>query len=261
MISSLSTVLATSSSDVYWGLKFFTTPAAQGVTTGHGGSTSTNRCYVSSGVEVAVGPDNAETINDQITQAGTSSSTPTRLAIAAAAAYLDTLKDTNPKYILLATDGEPNCAPDLRDNTASDLTATTKAIQDAAAAGYKVFVIGVGPEASNLTALAQAGGTDRFYSASTPEELSNALETIVGTVAPGCSYPLTSAVANPNALGVYLDKVLVPQNSTDGWSLDGSNTTVTFNGSYCDDLTSGKKKLVEIFLPCKPTDPLPPIIQ
>jgi Mg-chelatase subunit ChlD len=261
MISSLSTVLSTSPSDVYWGLKFFTTPAAQSTNTGRGGSTNTNRCYVSSSVEVTVAPGNAETINSQITQAGTSSSTPTRLAIAAAVTYLDTLKDTNPKYILLATDGEPNCAPGATDNTASDLAATTTAVQDAAAAGYKVFVIGVGPEAANLTALAQAGGTDHFYSASTPEELSSALSTIVGTVAAGCTYPLTSAVSNPNTLGVYLDKALVPQNSTDGWSLDGSNTTVTFNGNYCNDLTSGKKKLVEIFLPCKPTDPLPPIIQ
>jgi hypothetical protein len=257
MISSLKTVLETSPVDVYWGLKFFTSPA----TPGNGGTTAT-RCYVSAGVEVAVGPDNAATIQTQITQAGTASSTPTRLAIEAAVTYLDGLTDDNSKYILLATDGEPNCAPGASNTSNSDLEATTTAVQNAAAAGYKVFVIGVGPEASNLTALAQAGGTDHFYSASTPEELSSALTTIVGTVAAGCTYPVESTkVVDPNAIGVYLDKALVPQSNTDGWSIDSGNSTITIHGSYCADLTSGKKSMVQIFLPCKAADPIPPILQ
>ena len=32
------------------------------------------------------------------------------------------------------------------------------------------------------------------------------------------------------------------------------------HGSYCDDLKSGKKTQVEIFLPCKPSDPIPSVI-
>lgn len=258
MISSLTTVLEASPADVYWGLKFFTSPTT---TTGGRGTTS-NRCYVADGVEVAVAPDNATTIQTRIAQAGTASSTPTRLAIEAAVTYLDGLTDDNSKFILLATDGEPNCAPEASNTSDSDLEATTTAVQNAAAAGYKVFVIGVGPEASNLTALAQAGGTDHFYSASTPAELSSALTTIVGTVAAGCTYPVESTkVVDPNAIGVYLDKALVPQSGTDGWSIDSSNTTITIHGSYCDDLTSGEKNLVQIFLPCKAADPIPPVLQ
>lgn len=251
MISSLTTVLDTSSADVYWGLKFFTSPA------GANGSA----CYVSSGVEVAVAPNNAATIQAQINEAGTSSYTPTRVAIETAVTYLDTVTDSNPKYILLATDGEPNCAPGVSDTRAADLEATIEAAQAAADAGYKVFVIGVGPEVGNLTAMAVAGGTTDFYPATTPEQLSEALESIVGTVAAGCTYPVgATEVVNPNAIGVYLDKALVPQSATDGWSIDATNTTITLNGSYCASVTSGEKSVVQIFLPCKATDPLPPVL-
>jgi len=253
MTSSLATVLASSPTDVHWGLKFFTTP-----------STSTTRtsgsCTVSSGVEVAVAPNTASAIETQISQAGTASSTPTRTAIEAAVAYLKTLTDGNPRYILLATDGEPNCAPGASNTSNSDLAGTITAIQAAAAAGYKVYVIGVGPETGNLTDLAVAGGTNHFYPATTPAELSNALTTIVGTVSAGCSYQIGGSSTNSSAIGVYLDKSLIPQGSTDGWSLDSAKTTITINGTYCDDLKSGKKTLVEIFLPCNASDPIPTVI-
>jgi hypothetical protein len=84
--------------------------------------------------------------------------------------------------------------------------------------------------------MAQAGGTEHFYSASTPAELSSALSTIVGTVAAGCIYPLTSPVANPNALGVYLDKSLVPQSTTEGWIFDAHKRNDSASkGAYGDE--------------------------
>jgi hypothetical protein len=258
MLSSLETVLSNSPPDVYWGLKFFTSPAT--TTTTGGRPPTTSACYVAPGVEVPVKSDNASAIQDRIIQAGTASSTPTRTAIETAVTYLDSVADGNPKYILLATDGEPNCTPGSTSTSTSDLAGTIEAVGRAAAAGYKVFVIGVGPEAANLTEIAQAGQTEHFYSASTPEELSSALGTIVGTVAAGCNYQFDTPTANPNAIGVYIDKSLVPQSSTDGWTYDASTTTIQINGSYCTDLTSGAKKRVEIYLPCKPDEPLPPVI-
>ena len=249
MISSLNTVLSTASTDVLWGLKFFTTPTTGG--RGGGGS-----CNLSAGVEVPIAANDAATIQAQIQAAGTANSTPTRLALEAAVTYLRNVADTNPKYILLATDGEPNCAPGASSTSASDLPATITAAQNAAAAGYKVFVIGVGPEAANLTSIAQAGGTDHFYPATTPAELTAALASIVGTVAAGCTYPVgATKVSDPNAIGVYVDKALVPQSATDGWSIDAANTTITFNGTYCADLKSGTKQQVQIYLPCAGTSP------
>ena len=49
MVTSLTTVLDTSSADVYWGLKFFTTPSSFG--------TTSQKCFVSDGVEVPGGDE------------------------------------------------------------------------------------------------------------------------------------------------------------------------------------------------------------
>jgi hypothetical protein len=114
----------------------------------------------------------------------------TRLAAAvdASVAYLNTVNDGNSKYILLATDGEPNCVSGATTAAGadSDLPATVTAVQNAAKSGYKVLVIGVGPEATSLTSLAEAGGSDKSYSALSPDVLSNALASIVGTVVASC---------------------------------------------------------------------------
>lgn len=260
--TSLGKVLSSSSTDLNWGLKFFSTPATVTATGGRGGGgMGTGSCTVSAGVEVAIGAGNASTIVSRIDAAGTASSTPTRAAIDAAVAYLKTVNDGNSKFILLATDGEPNCGSDSTSTTASDLPATVTAIESAAAAGFKVFVIGVGPEAANLTKLAEAGGTEKFYSALTPDDLSTALASIVTTVVAGCTYELPSTPATPDAVGVFIDKAVIPRDDAEGWSYEaGSSTTISIRGSYCDDLKSGKKTQVEIFLPCKPSDKIPTVI-
>jgi hypothetical protein len=256
--TSLGKVLSSSESGLNWGLKFFSSPATG---TGGRGGTTTSSCYVSAGVEVAVGPGNATKIASSIDAAGTASSTPTRAAIDAAVAYLKSVNDGNSKYILLATDGEPNCPSESSGTSTTDLPATITAVQNAASAGYKVFVIGVGPEAANLTSLAQAGGTEKFYSALSPDDLSNALASIVTTVVAGCTYELPSTPATPEAVGVFIDKSVIPKDDAEGWGYEaGSNTTITIRGSYCDDLKNGKKTQVEIFLPCKPSDPIPSVI-
>jgi hypothetical protein len=260
--SSLDKVLASSSNDLNWGLKFFSSPTtATTGTGGRGGTGTSSSCYVAAGVEVPVGPGNANTIQTRISTAGTASTTPTRAAVDAAVAYLKTVNDGNNKFILLATDGEPNCASGSSGTSTTDLPATVTAVENAVAAGYKVFVIGVGPEATNLTSLAQAGGTEKFYSALTPDALSGALASIVTTVAAGCTYELPSVPTAPDAVGVFVDKSLIPQDDSEGWSYEsGSSTTITIHGTYCDDLTSGKKTQVEIFLPCKMSDPIPTVI-
>lgn len=259
IISSLAKVLTSSSGDINWGLKFFSSPTGGGAAgPGAGGG----NCTVSAGADVAVGPGNADTIQTQINAIANGGYTPTRAAIDAAVAYLKTVSDGNNKVILLATDGEPNCpAGQGSSSTTSDLTATTTAVTNAAAAGFKVYVIGVGTETGNLTSLAQAGGTDKFYSALTPDDLSTALSSIVGTVAAGCTYTLPSTPVTPNAVGVYVDKTLIPQSDSDGWSYaPGTTTTIDIHGSICDDLTAGKKTLVEIFLPCQESEPIPTVI-
>ena len=66
--------------------------------------------------------------------------TPTTAAIKAAVAHLQTLPSPLPKHIVLATDGAPNCLGGT--SNAGDETNAIAAIQAAAAAGFKTFVIG-----------------------------------------------------------------------------------------------------------------------
>ena len=113
----------------------------------------------------------------------------TRDAVTTGAAYLAGVKDNNPKYILLATDGLPNCptgcAAMSRPNSACTQTdnpsedqAATQAIADALNNFHiKTFVIGVGNVATaqnTLNQFAMAGGLPQsgaatsYYAATDP---------------------------------------------------------------------------------------------
>ena len=121
------------------------------------------------------------------------------------------LKDTNPKYILLATDGEPNCAAGCAGNDCSttpnpaEEMESEMAVADAAAAGIKVFVVGIGNVASAVAVLnqmamnggeAQTGGATSYYAATDQAALATALNQIVGKVA-SCTLPLPGKPQDP----------------------------------------------------------------
>src|SRR5262249_20809033 len=119
-------VVTTTDTTVNWGLKFF--------------ADADNTCGVNNGVAVQVATGTGNAIVQQYqtpTKANggltNGSRTPTRAAVAAGAAYLMGLTDMNPRYILLATDGLPNCAAG-GSNTADDSGPATAAIAAAAAA-------------------------------------------------------------------------------------------------------------------------------
>jgi hypothetical protein len=253
MIQAMQTVLASSPTSIHWGLKFFSTP---GLTAGQG--TTPAGCVVLPGVEVPIGTANANDIVSSISVTEPNYNTPTRAAIETAAAYLATVNDGRSKYILLATDGQPNCAIDGEYPTSPDLPAALNAIAAANAAGIKVYIIGVGPSAGNLDEMAHRGGTGKFYPALSPQSLVAALNTIVGNVA-SCVYTIASTPPDPNNLGVYLDKQLVTQSASDGWTLGGSNSVI-FNGPTCDRIKAGAYQFVQVLFGCPGSSVLPPVI-
>ena len=238
--TSLQQVLAATPTGVQWGLKLFTSPK---------GST----CTVNQGADVPVGPNSAAQIQQTMSNTSPGNQTPTRAAVNAAAAYLNTLNDGLPHYILLATDGQPNCdpgtSPDVTDASVLD---TTGAITAAAAPGsdIKTFVIGIGPSPGNLTQFAIAGGTGAFFPATSPDALTQALTTIQGTVA-SCDFTMASEPPDPTNLGVYLDSTTkVPRDPSEGFSLGADGLTVTLHGSYCDGIKGGTYKVVQVFFGC-----------
>jgi hypothetical protein len=199
--------------------------------------------------------------------------TPTRDAISTGAAYLMSLSDTNKKYLLLATDGLPNCpagcsltnpssACTMTDNPAED-KAATDAVAAAAAAGYPTFVIGVGMTGADATlnamamagGMPQSGGATSFYSVTDTASLVNALNAILGRVA-SCKFDIGNApnsMTNVNFIDVYGDGTKIPQDTTHANGWDYTNTTHTsieVYGPTCNAITAGTITNVTVTFRC-----------
>ena len=149
------------------------------------------------GVNVVVKPMNGSkaSVTSAITAVATEGSTNTGPAIDAAI-KLPEMHDANRpgSYIVLVTDGEPNCAGNVGTET-SEPAYTIGAIKRAAAAGIKTFVIGFGAlpptDKAAMNQMAAAGlepytGTacngQQYYAAESNAALSAAITSIAGQI-------------------------------------------------------------------------------
>jgi hypothetical protein len=243
MTASLNQVLASSPVGVQWGLKFF-------------GSPNKPACTVDPGVEVTVGPNTAAKIQAAIAGTSPADNTPTMAAINAAVAYFGTVSDGLAHYILLATDGLPNCDP------GNSSTVTNTSIQDAAdaiaaalKAGIKTYVVGIGSSAGNLDNFAQAGGTGNYFPATSPDQLTAALGKIVVAVG-SCTFSLDKSPPDPNNVVVEFNgnhSLRPPRDTThtNGWDYTSSaDTGIQVYGSWCDGITNGTYTSTEILMAC-----------
>jgi len=191
--AAINQVVTATDTQVNWGLKFFADADAQ--------------CGVNAGAAVGVAPKTSGAIAAAITAStkanggvNMGSYTPTRKAVNAGTAYLTGVQDTNPKYLLLATDGLPNCPDNCNGNActntpnAAETAAVEASITAAQAAGFKTFVVGIatGTDQSANTALngfamaggeSQPGGATQYYSVTDTASLVTALNKIVGIIA------------------------------------------------------------------------------
>ena len=106
--------------------------------------------------------------------------------------------------------------------------------------------------------MASRGGTSKFYPALSPQALTAALNTIVGAVA-SCVYTMSSTPPDPTNLGVYLDKQLILESATDGWTLSAQDA-VTFHGPTCERIKAGAYKSVQVLFGCPDKSELPAVI-
>jgi hypothetical protein len=246
--SSLVTALASTLSStplLHWGLKLFSSPGA-------------DSCQVTSGVEIPIAADTIAAIQARMTATTPAGDTPTEAAITAAATYLKSQTDTNSKMLLLATDGKPNCGGSPPSVYEDDVTGTAEAITAAADAGFLVYVIGIGmsTSATNLDAFAQAGRTGKHYPAQSSDELTQALVSI--SKGASCTFALTATPPDPNQVAVYLDKNMVPQDPSNGWSFGANPQIVLFHGTFCDRVLSELSDSVQVLFSCG--EPLPPVL-
>jgi hypothetical protein len=237
---------------VNWGLMFF------GSVSGGG----TNSCNVGTTADVAPATMNAGPITAAIGRTMPATSTPTTLAIKNASAYLRGLKDTNPKYILLATDGIPTCGKAMcaagvvatGSQTQCDDANAIASVAQAFTDGIPTFVIGIATAGmdTTLSSMATAGGYPRmgadkpYYPVNSAAELTAALDAIknqVGTCFFGISAidPKMMKISGVNADGT-------PLNPGD-FTIVGT-TGVKLEGQACQDYTDGKLKNIEVQVDC-----------
>ncbi len=199
--------------------------------------------------------------------------TPTAAAIGVAAAYLATLADQNPKYLLLITDGAPNCtgnAGSVMLDPTNAAAATVNAVSAAAQAGYHTFVVGVGGTAATvqdlvLNQLALAGleprsplgGPPYYYLATDGVSLNLALQTVTGRVL-GCLLPLSAPPPAPDNVTIRVDGQVIAHDPshTSGWDYtDSRDVAVQLYGAPCDGFRQGTVGSVQIDLGCSPLPP------
>ncbi len=253
-VPAVNQVVLETNAQVHWGLKTF--PESQ----------DTEACSpetISDVIHIPIAENNAQVVVDAIlmtTDEG--DGTPTGDAIHAAVAYLDTLTTTNPKFILLATDGEPSCSPSGEGQDDARPYAVD-AISTALSAGYPTFVVGVATTKDSATealnSMAVAGGRPRddedlrYYLATTEAELVAALNAIVAGEIATCVFPLASKPPVVDNIAVKVNGVKVPQDTTktEGWDyVDAELTAVEVFGSWCDEIKNNASNTAEIIFGC-----------
>ena len=157
MTAAVTNVVQSTQGSVNWGVKYFP---------------DNDACDASMPPAVGIAPSNGAALADSLARTLPGGTTPTRDAITFGTTYLQSLTDTNPKFLLLATDGLPNCpigcaamatassVCSMTDNPNEDL-AVEEAVMAAAAQGIKTFVVGIGNVATaqnTLNLLAIDGG-------------------------------------------------------------------------------------------------------
>jgi Mg-chelatase subunit ChlD len=255
VVPAVNEVVTTTNASISWGLKAF--PEGEG-----------EECIaesVTSAVPVAIAPDNAAAVTMQVTAlTPEGNGTPTGDAVKAAVSYLKGLTTPNPKFILLATDGEPSCAGTSEGGT-NARTYAVQAVADAASAGIKTVVVGVATTKSSATQalndMAVAGQmpqessdptATKYYLASTKDELVRALTKITGQVS-NCVFNLTSKPPDPSNIAVEVDGQKAPQDTThsNGWDYVGDDyLQVEVFGSWCDGIKMATANSVNFVLGC-----------
>ena len=263
VVPTLDAVIASTDTSVLWGMKSFPEGSGSACVAGS----------VTNAIDVGIAAGNAAAVTGTInatTPAG--NGTPTGDAINAAVTYLKSLSDSNPKYVVLATDGEPSCAAiPSSENTSGAKTYAVTEITNAKAAGFPTFVIGIATsdtsDTATLNAMADAGGevpasasnplAPHFYLANNTATLTAALDSITGQIS-SCLFPLATPPPVPNdptKLGVYLGSAMtkIPNDPTmaDGWAYtDTNDTAVEVFGSWCTMIQAAGAGAVQIVYGC-----------
>ncbi|HKP55701.1 MAG TPA: vWA domain-containing protein [Polyangiales bacterium] len=251
VVPAVNQVIQATDTTISWGLKVF--PEGEG-----------DECIatsVTNHIDVELAAMNAAKVTGAVmatTPKG--NGTPTGDAVLQGLKYLQSLTDKNPKYILLATDGEPSC-PKPSDSARPH---AVQSIAMAASAGIHTFVLGVATTKKSATSvlndMAVAGMepraddpnplASRYYLANTKDQLASALQQITGQIS-GCTFNWDDPPPVPENIAVKVGGVKAPRDPKDGWDYSsGDHKSIEVRGSWCDKIKTSAKNVVEIIFGC-----------
>jgi hypothetical protein len=178
--------------------------------------------------------------------------TPTAATLEAARESLVlTPDDERERYVLLVTDGKPNCKLGAPNKYDPDEPATYDALDSLLAEGVRTFVIGyqTAEFASIMDTMAVHGGTQRHYAVESGDELQDAIKGVASSLAP-CSYELEKDAPGAEYVRVLIDGREVAYGAN-GFTVEGRRR-VLVQGAACDGLRDGKSHGVQVLVECQP---------
>ena len=188
-------------------------------------------------MDIQPGPYSGKNLGETLEDTFPGGGTPVAETIDNARAHFQS-NPANPygRYLLLATDGVPNCGQYADDDA---IAAINRLRQD----GIETYVLGYAFEGdeSVLNDMAQAGGTGSYYPANSSFDLVESLEQITDEVSVvTCEYILDGGPDAATDLVVTMNGQLVPYSPdhTNGWDFDPVSLKLTFYGESCDNLRS-----------------------
>lgn len=226
------------------------------------GGSCTASDYEKPDAEIALLPGAATTISTAIDGQSPGGATPTVASLTGALTHAESWASSHASQqvvVVYATDGYPLGCPDGdKDNTIDLAAAVAKKSYDGAN-HIRTYVLGIGPNLSDLDKLAANGGTDKALLVDTTKDLATELASKLGeirsAVAVDCVYNVPDAPAGQNFDG----RVNVKYTGSDGkmtqigyndasdcqegWQyVDSTKQQIKLCGSTCDSVTTDSMK-------------------
>jgi Mg-chelatase subunit ChlD len=254
VVGALDSVVAKTQQTISWGLKLY--PQGQG-------QADVDVCGVPDGVSVPLAALNHDPIMSAIRQNAPvidGGATPTQDAVRKALAFLKSQPGMQDPTLVIATDGEPNCAPGDDPGEGSDADATVAVVAEALTAGIPSYVVGIATAGSmadqTLNRLADAGGRPRtdathYYPVASRDQLVQAFNAITGEIA-SCIFPLNPRPPVPDNVAVDVDGTRLPQDSTgaQGWHYGANDDSIVLAGAACTKVKTSPATNVQIIYGC-----------
>lgn len=174
-----------------------------------------------------------------------------------------------PKYVLLVTDGAPNCFNNMAGSGSGTaggsqpeaVEASLAEVKALTAAGVKTFVLGYDTQndaalSATLDTLAAAGGTgEQRHRAIEDEQSLVAAFNEITQVAITCDFELENTVVDAKYVLVKIDGKQLNWKDENGWVLGTDNKTVSLLGDACSTIKKEGHTL-SISVECEPVPDL-----